>query len=75
MKLLIAAASMLMVTSASAAPQPALQTAVLAGGCFWGMEAVFEHVKGVREVVSGYAGGSRADATYAKVAAELTNHA
>ena len=75
MKLLIAAMSMLMVTSASAAPQAPLQTAVLAGGCFWGMEAVFEHVKGVREVVSGYAGGSRADATYAKVAAERTGHA
>ena len=75
MKLLIAAASMLLVTSASAAPQAPLQTAVLAGGCFWGMEAVFEHVKGVREVVSGYAGGSRADATYAKVAAERTGHA
>ncbi len=35
-----------------------LQTAVLAGGCFWGMEAVFEHVNGVRSVVSGYAGSS-----------------
>ena len=38
------------------------ETAVLAGGCFWGMEAVFEHVKGVRNVVSGYAGGSARDA-------------
>jgi peptide-methionine (S)-S-oxide reductase len=34
-----------------------METAVLGGGCFWGMEAVFEHVKGVRDVVSGYAGG------------------
>jgi peptide-methionine (S)-S-oxide reductase len=53
----------------------ALETAVLAGGCFWGMEAVFEHVKGVRDVVSGYAGGSAADATYAKVSGERTGHA
>jgi peptide-methionine (S)-S-oxide reductase len=39
-------------------------TAVLAGGCFWGMEAVFEHVKGVSDVVSGYAGGTAANARY-----------
>lgn len=52
-----------------------LQTAVLAGGCFWGMEGVFEHVKGVRDVVSGYAGGSRQDATYARVTSEKTGHA
>ena len=42
---------------AAAAPAAAkTETAVLAGGCFWGMEAVFEHVKGVNSVVSGYAG-------------------
>lgn len=52
-----------------------LETAVLAGGCFWGMEGVFERVKGVRDVVSGYAGGSAADATYAKVSSERTGHA
>ena len=52
-----------------------LQTAILAGGCFWGMEAVFEHVKGVRSVVSGYAGGSRETATYDQVSTELTGHA
>ena len=75
MRLLIAAASMLLVTSAGAAPRPPLETAVLAGGCFWGMEAVFEHVKGVSDVVSGYAGGSRADATYDKVSSERTGHA
>jgi peptide-methionine (S)-S-oxide reductase len=51
------------------------QTAVLAGGCFWGMEAVFERVKGVRSVVSGYAGGARKDATYARVSSERTGHA
>ncbi len=58
-----------------AAPQPHLQTAVLAGGCFWGMELVFEHVKGVKEVVSGFAGGSASDATYARVSSEKTGHA
>ena len=52
-----------------------LETAVLAGGCFWGVEGVFEHVKGVRNVVSGYAGGTAADATYAKVSSERTGHA
>ena len=57
------------------APAKGLQTAVLAGGCFWGMEAVFEHVKGVRTVVSGYAGGSAANARYEKVSGEGTGHA
>jgi peptide-methionine (S)-S-oxide reductase len=52
-----------------------METAVLAGGCFWGMEAVFEHVKGVANVVSGYAGGSASDATYEKVSSEGTGHA
>ncbi|MEO7411085.1 MAG: peptide-methionine (S)-S-oxide reductase MsrA [Sphingomicrobium sp.] len=52
-----------------------LETAVLAGGCFWGMEAVFEHVKGVRDVVSGYAGGGATDANYAEVSTERTGHA
>ena len=60
------------------APTPALaasDTAVLAGGCFWGMDAVFEHVKGVKDVVSGYAGGSAADAKYSRVSGERTGHA
>ena len=68
-----------MLTSAAAALTAATpayaDTAVLAGGCFWGMEAVFEHVKGVRDVVSGYAGGSKSDANYAAVSAERTRHA
>ena len=59
--------------SASAAPRT--ETAVLAGGCFWGMEWVFEHVKGVQSVVSGYAGGAAKDASYEKVSSEGTNHA
>ena len=54
---------------------PGLQTAVLAGGCFWGMEAVFERVKGVQAVTSGYAGGDRATANYAAVSTERTRHA
>lgn len=61
---------------AGAAPAaPRTETAVLAGGCFWGMEAVFEHVKGVKQVVSGYAGGSARDASYDKVSSESTSHA
>ena len=51
------------------------ETAVLAGGCFWGMESVFEHVKGVKDVVSGYAGGAANDANYEKVSSEATDHA
>ena len=58
-----------------AAQPPKTETAVLAGGCFWGMEWVFEHVKGVTGVVSGYAGGSAADASYDKVSSESTGHA
>jgi peptide-methionine (S)-S-oxide reductase len=61
-------------TAAGAAPART-ETAVLAGGCFWGVEAVFEHVKGVRSVVSGYAGGSARDANYAAVSSERTRHA
>ncbi|HET7281518.1 MAG TPA: peptide-methionine (S)-S-oxide reductase MsrA [Sphingomicrobium sp.] len=61
-----------------AAPAPAaprVETAVLAGGCFWGMEGLFEHVKGVTSVVSGYAGGDSKDANYDKVSTEGTGHA
>ena len=54
---------------------PGLQTAVLAGGCFWGMEAVFEHVRGVKSVTAGYAGGTAATANYADVSSEKTGHA
>ncbi|GAA3256533.1 hypothetical protein GCM10020258_16110 [Sphingomonas yabuuchiae] len=56
-----------------ASPRP--QVAVLAGGCFWGMEAVFQRVKGVRSVTAGYAGGRREDANYAAVSTERTGHA
>jgi peptide-methionine (S)-S-oxide reductase len=51
------------------------QTAVLAGGCFWGIEAVFEHVKGVKSVTSGYAGGEAKTARYEVVSDGQTGHA
>src|SRR5436190_19540235 len=44
-----------------------LQTAVLAGGCFWGVQGVFEHMRGVTKVLSGYSGGEKATAQYATV--------
>ncbi len=51
------------------------QTAVLAGGCFWGMQGLFEHVKGVQKVVAGYSGGLKSTATYDQVTTETTGHA
>jgi peptide-methionine (S)-S-oxide reductase len=50
-------------------------TIVVAGGCFWGVEGVFEHVKGVKEAVSGYAGGSKSTAHYETVGSGRTGHA
>lgn len=69
--------------AATAVPPPQLavsatgnrEVAVLAGGCFWGVEAVYEHVKGVTDVRSGYAGGDRKSATYDKVSSGGTRHA
>ena len=52
-----------------------LKNAYFAGGCFWGVEAVFSHVKGVKSVVSGYHGGNAATASYDKVSSGVTNHA
>ncbi len=71
---------------AAAAPSPAAvvaavptskgeQTAVFAGGCFWGLEAVFEHVKGVSNVTSGYSGGAAKTANYDAVGTGKTGHA
>lgn len=51
------------------------ETAVLAGGCFWGVQGVFQHVKGVSEAMSGYAGGSGATANYDAVSSGTTGHA
>ena len=58
-----------------APPQPGEQVAVFAGGCFWGVEAVFDHVRGVRKAWSGYAGGSAGTATYEQVSDGDTGHA
>jgi peptide-methionine (S)-S-oxide reductase len=51
------------------------QTAVFAGGCFWGVEDVFEHLKGVVSAVSGYTGGDKSTATYKAVSSGKTGHA
>ena len=64
-------------------PPPALdekasggsETAVLAGGCFWGVQGVFQHVQGVTQAVSGYTGGAKADAEYETVGTGRTGHA
>ncbi len=57
------------------AAQAPRQTAVLAGGCFWGIQNLFEHVTGVTRVVSGYAGGTAETANYEQVGSEATGHA
>jgi len=57
------------------APGAGLETAVLAGGCFWGIQAVYQHVKGVTNAVSGYAGGAQKDADYETVSSGRTGHA
>ncbi len=71
--------------SATVIPDPAVQlplatvpgqeTAVLAGGCFWGIEAVFDHVKGVTSAKSGYSGGAASTAQYDRVSSGRTGHA
>jgi peptide-methionine (S)-S-oxide reductase len=72
-------------SAASAIPAPAVdepatgrpnaETAVLAGGCFWGVQGVYQHVKGVQSAQSGYAGGDAATANYDAVTTETTGHA
>lgn len=52
-----------------------LRTATFAGGCFWGVQGVFQHVRGVKQAVSGYAGGDKADARYKAVSSGATGHA
>ncbi len=54
---------------------PGLQKAIFAGGCFWGVQGVFQHVKGVQRAVSGYSGGTAATASYDQVSAGRTGHA
>jgi peptide-methionine (S)-S-oxide reductase len=56
-------------------PSDGLQTAVIAGGCFWGVQGVFQHTAGVVNALSGYAGGSKATASYSVVSTGATGHA
>jgi len=70
-----AAFAVLLFSTSSVSIAAADQTAVFAGGCFWGVEAVFEHVKGVKSVVSGYSGGTKATANYELVSSGETGHA
>ncbi len=58
-----------------AASAQGMETAVLAGGCFWGMEGLFERIKGVKKVVSGFAGGQKSTAHYEEVSTGATGHA
>jgi len=53
---------------------PGLKTAIFSGGCFWGVEAVFSHTRGVQSAISGYDGGSKADADYESVSTGSTGH-
>jgi peptide-methionine (S)-S-oxide reductase len=57
------------------APKSGIQTAVFAGGCFWGVQGVFQHVKGVKSAISGYSGGHVPNPTYEMVLTETTGHA
>jgi peptide-methionine (S)-S-oxide reductase len=61
--------------AADLAPKGPTATAVFAGGCFWGVEGVFDHVKGVKQAVSGYAGGAQSTAHYETVETGRTGHA
>ena len=60
--------------AAAKAKESGLKTAIFAGGCFWGVEAVFSHVKGVKSAVSGYHGGTRRQAKYDIVSSGVTDH-
>ena len=62
-------------TDAPLAKQSGQETVVLAGGCFWGTQTVFERVKGVTATAAGYSGGAASTATYAQVTKENTGHA
>lgn len=75
MRALVATVLFATLSFASTARAATLQTAVFAGGCFWGVEAVFEHVKGVKSVVSGYIGGTVVNPDYETVSNGRTGHA
>jgi peptide-methionine (S)-S-oxide reductase len=68
-------AGLLLAGAALAADAPKTETVVLAGGCFWGTQGIFEHVKGVTDTVVGYAGGKKETATYEQVEEGDTGHA
>jgi peptide-methionine (S)-S-oxide reductase len=59
----------------AAKPAGTMETAIFAGGCFWGVQGVFQHVKGVESAVSGYSGGMLLNPTYEQVLTEKTGHA
>ena len=63
------------VPALSVAPTSTREVAIFAGGCFWGVEGVFEHVRGVTSAVSGYTGGQNARPTYETVSGGSTGHA
>ncbi len=69
------ARAMMLVAALPLAAAAQTQTAVFAGGCFWGVDAVFRHVKGVTKVVSGYSGGEASTAHYEIVSEGTTGHA
>jgi peptide-methionine (S)-S-oxide reductase len=71
----LAESAVLTPAAAVTASEKGLKTAVFAGGCFWGIEGVFSHLKGVTSAVSGYHGGTAADAKYDKVNGGRTEHA
>src|ERR1700759_2983417 len=64
-----------MTSDVSLASHPGKETAVFAGGCFWGVQSVFQRVKGVLKTTAGYAGGTKETATYKQVITETTDHA
>jgi peptide-methionine (S)-S-oxide reductase len=61
--------------TADVPPSDGLQTAVVSGGCFWGVQGVFQHTAGIASAVSGYAGGNKSTATYEQVSTGTTGHA
>jgi peptide-methionine (S)-S-oxide reductase len=83
MPLIVAWSATVRAESAVVLPNPAvdapaesgLQTVVFAGGCFWGVQGVFQHVKGVKQAVSGYAGGTKTSPSYEQVSTGATGHA
>jgi peptide-methionine (S)-S-oxide reductase len=75
MKKLLLSISLIASLGATNASIAATQTAVFSGGCFWGVDAVYKHVKGVTEVVSGYAGGEAITAHYERVSEGNSGHA